>query len=143
MTREEAEALVKERGSIKGAARAAGMAPTTFRRLLGLEASASPTPSPQPSRAPGDVSSIPGGINLKGVRMLDKKPADSVKRLIYTLKRGMGYPLDALSHKWGISEETIRSHARRFEAIKYVETAPGQWTPCVMHPDTAAECERR
>jgi len=131
MTSTDAASLVKKHGSVTAAASASGIPRTTFRRLLNKPVAAGP-----------EAQTLPGGISLKGVRMLDKKPADSVKRLIYTLKRGMGYPLDMLSEKWGISPDTIRSHARRFEALKYVETAPGQWVPCVLHPDTAAEAER-
>lgn len=80
---------------------------------------------------------------MRGVRVSDRKPSDSVKRLLYGLKRGMGYPIEALSHEWNISSETIRKHAMRFEAMKYVEISPGEWTACVMHPDTAAEYEEK
>ena len=94
----------------------------------------SSTPTPQPI-----VTTALQSLSLKDVRISDHKPADSVKRLIYLLKKGMGFPVDRLSETWGISSERIKKEARRFECLKYVETDPGNWVLCVMHPDTASE----
>jgi hypothetical protein len=88
-------------------------------------ASASATPLP-PS----------GGFSLRGVRLLSKKPADCMKARLYGLHRGMGYRIADLSSKWGISEDTIRTHAKRFGSLVFVEATPGEYVACVVHPET-------
>lgn len=98
-------------------------------RQSATAAPAAPTP-----RAP-----VAGMISLTDKRVLDVKPADTVKRLLYGLKRGVGYPVDMLVDMWGFSRENICRHAKRESALKYVETSPGEWVHCVMHPDTAED----
>jgi len=86
-------------------------------------------------------SGVTGGISLSGVRVSNRKPNDSVRRLLYQLRKGMAYPVAALSETWNVGVDTIRQHAKRVNALKYVEVSPGEWVACAMHPDTAEELE--
>ena len=86
------------------------------------------TPSADPS----------GGISLAGVRTATQRPAGSeTKARIYGLPKGKAFPLATLSAQWAVSEDTIRSHAKKYDAFRYVEATPGRWVACVLHPDTA------
>lgn len=78
-------------------------------------------------------------IGLSGVRVAMKKPNEGMKAKIFQLKRGRGFPVDALAAEWFASPDTIITHARRLDALRYVEVNPGEWVQCVMHPDTAAQ----
>lgn len=78
-------------------------------------------------------------IGLAGVRVAMKKPNEGMKAKIFQLKRGRGFPVDALAAEWFASPDTIITHARRLDALRYVEVNPGEWVQCVMHPDTAAQ----
>lgn len=137
MTAQEVRRLVLKHGSLRAAAKASGLPRTTLSRWL--NGGKALHPEVRRNRAPAKAVC---GIALAGMRVSVRKPADSVRGLIYGLKRGYGYPLAALSQQWNISEDTIRSHAKRLECFKYVEQSPGQWTPCVTHPDTATECDK-
>ena len=91
---------------------------------------------PQGPENPAGVTAIA----LHNTRVLDSKPAsDNVKKQLYGLRKGMGYPVAALADQWGISEETLRRHAKKLGCLKYVETGPGDWTHCILHPDTAED----
>ena len=92
-------------------------------------------PRPEP---PNDEEMDACGISLRGVRISAQKPAmsEGVKKKIYELKKGMGHPLEMLSIKWQVSEDTIRKHAKRCDAFRYVERGPGDWVACVVHPDS-------
>lgn len=77
------------------------------------------------------------GIALAGFRVSSRKPNDGLKAQIYGLRKGHGYPVNELAKQWCVSEDSLRAQARRFECLKYVEITPGNWTPCVLHPETA------
>lgn len=80
------------------------------------------------------------GIPLRNVRVAEKRPSDSgMRRQLFSLRKSMGYPIDELAGKWGVSEETLRKHAKRLDCLMFVETAPGDWKHCVLHPDTAED----
>jgi hypothetical protein len=84
------------------------------------------------------------GISLVGdVRVSDHKPNDSIKRMLYGLKRGMAFPVEQMAAQWGVSSENIRKKARELECLKYVEVSPADgWVHCVMHPDTAEDLRK-
>ena len=76
------------------------------------------------------------GIELKGLKVLPRKPADSAAGFIKRLPVGRGFEPRVLAGEWGISEETIRRHAKDLKCLKFVEVND-EWVPMVMHPDTA------
>lgn len=78
------------------------------------------------------------GISLTNKRVLSRKPAESAAKFIKKLTRGKAfYPRD-LASGWGMSEETIRRHARELGCMKCVEVAEDEWEWMIMHPETAA-----
>jgi len=90
---------------------------------------------------PDDTDAPTSGIKLSGVRTATQKPpaTEAVKRKIYLLKKGMAFPIGELSIKWGVSDETIKKYAKKFDCFRYVERAPGDWVSCVIHPDSITE----
>lgn len=83
-------------------------------------------------------SSVTGGVELKGLKVLPRKPADSASGFIKRLPVGRGFEPQVLAAEWGISEETIRRHAKDLKCLKFVEVND-EWLPMVMHPETAAK----
>ena len=81
---------------------------------------------------PPKVKAIP----LAGVHLLSKKPVDLMKGRLYGLERGMGYPVPDLARAWGVSEETLKTHAKNHRALAYVEATPGEYVPVIVHPET-------
>jgi hypothetical protein len=79
------------------------------------------------------------GVSLTTKRVLSRRPAESAAKFIRRLPKGRGFDLKALSHEWGMSEETIRKHARDMGCMKFVEVSEDEWVPMIMHPDTAAQ----
>jgi hypothetical protein len=77
------------------------------------------------------------GISLSSKMVLSHKPAPTASLLIQRLPKGRGFEPKDLSKQWHLSEETIRSHAKKHGALKYVEVSPGEWIPVVMNPQTA------
>jgi hypothetical protein len=83
-----------------------------------------------------------GGVRLAGLRTAIQKPqGNETKARLYRLKKDTAFPVKALSEAWGISEDTIKKHAKQYDAFRYVEISPGEWTPCVIHPDTVVDME--
>ena len=95
-----------------------------------------PTP---PQASPPAESDLRGFVVGAETRCSARKPATTARARIYTLKRGRAYPTSAVAEDWHVSEETVRRHAQDADCFRYVETAPEQWAPCVMHPDTAKQ----
>jgi len=91
-----------------------------------------PPPGPPPPASKGSV-----GVSLSGCNVFLQRPQDRAKGLLYGLSKGRGFPVKELAVRWGMSEETITAHAKRFECFRYVETEPGRYLACVLHPDTA------
>lgn len=137
MTYEEAKRLYDQHGSHAKAARAAGCAKSTIQKMLqlGLGRSALVTPA---KPTPVEVSPAIGGFSLSGKKLLAVKPTDVWKARFHSLRRGMGYTLEALSEEWGNSVDTIQAKARRFGALRYVEdpSKPGAYIACAVHPET-------
>lgn len=134
VTLEKLKALVAEAGSVRAAARKAGVGVTTLRdRMMSLKARELETLAYR-SGATRD-----GRFALAGVRLLERRPADSIKGRFYGLRRGTGYMASALAREWGISLETLRRHAREYGALRYVEVSVGNYDLCVVHPDTPKE----
>jgi hypothetical protein len=88
------------------------------------------------SNTPPDPTQV-SGIALRGMRVLSRRPADSAAKFIKRLPKGRGFDPKALSHEWGMSEETIRRHARDMSCMKYVEIADDEWVSLIMNPETA------
>lgn len=78
------------------------------------------------------------GVELRGLRVLPRKPADSAAGFIKRLPQGRGFEPRVLAAEWGMSEDTIRRHAKDLKCLKFVEVND-EWVPMVMHPDTAAK----
>ncbi len=78
-----------------------------------------------------------GGVALKGLKVLPRKPADSASGFIKRLPAGRGFEPRVLAAEWGISEETIRRHAKDMKCLKFVEVND-EWVPMVLSPETAA-----
>jgi hypothetical protein len=94
-----------------------------------------PAPPPKVSISPAAPNSIVT-FSLSGVRLLSKKPLDQMKLRLYSLDRGVGYKIDGLCHTWGCSEDSLRDHAKRYGALRYVEATPGEYVACIVHPET-------
>lgn len=77
------------------------------------------------------------GVDLKGLKVLPRKPAESASKFIRRLPLGKGFHVKTLSSEWGIGEDTIRRHAKDLGCLKYVETEPDEWVPVIMNPETA------
>jgi len=90
-------------------------------------------PSPEPKQ------SLSGGFSLASRRVLSRRPAESAAKFIKRLPGGKGYPPRDLAAQWGMSEETIRRHARDMGCIKFVEVSEDEWVPLIMNPETAAK----
>lgn len=81
-------------------------------------------------------STASGGVELKGLKVLPRKPADSASGFIKRLPVGRGFEPRVLAAEWGISEETIRRHAKDLKCLKFVEVND-EWVPMVMSPETS------
>lgn len=92
-----------------------------------------------PATSGATPSCVVGGIALENRAIFTQRPQDRAKGLIYSVARGRGFPVKELSAQWGMSEETIIAHAKRFDCFRYVEVEPGRYVPCVLHPDTAQQ----
>ncbi len=94
---------------------------------------------PPPSNIMPDVAApvTPAAtFSLKGVHLLSRKPQDVMKARLYGLQRGVGYKIEDLARAWGVSLDTLKTHAKNYKALAYVEATPGEYVPCVVHPDT-------
>lgn len=82
-----------------------------------------------------------GGIPLTKLRVQSRKPAESAAKFIKRLPVGRGFCPKELSCQWGMSEDTIRRHARDLQCLKFVEVTEDEWKALVMHPTTAQKYE--
>lgn len=83
------------------------------------------------------ISQMEGGVSLTGMRVLSRRPVDSAAKFIKRLPEGRGFDPKDLAKDWGMSEETIRKHARDLGCLKYVEVSEDEWIPLVMNPETS------
>ena len=90
-------------------------------------------------KSPLETSPAPAfGIPLRNVRVAERRPSDcGMRRQLYSLKKATGFPVEELAEKWGVSQETLRKHAKRLDCLLFVEAEPGDWKHCILHPDTA------
>ena len=141
MTESQAEAqrMLEKYGSRAKAAQALGLSKTGFRQRLLGQAEARTSGGPVAGNDAGiEVTPASGGFSIAGRTLLASKPTDIWKARFFALRAGMGYTIDHLADQWGNSHDTIKSNARRFGALRYVEDAerPGNYVACVVHPDT-------
>lgn len=92
---------------------------------------------PEANNLQQDAKPKHGGFLLRNKRVLSRRPAESAAKYIKRLPKGQGFEPRELSEQWGMSEETIRKHARDMKCIKYVEIDEDEWAQLVMHPETA------
>jgi hypothetical protein len=79
------------------------------------------------------------GVSLTNKNVLPRRPSDSAAKYIRRLPNGRGFRVKDLSKSWGMSEETIRKHARDLGCLKYVEVTADEWVVMVLSPETAAQ----
>jgi hypothetical protein len=79
------------------------------------------------------------GISLSNRSVLSRRPAESAAKYLRKLANGKAYSTSDLAKAWGMSEETIRKHARDLGCLKFVEVEPDDWKPMVMNPETAKQ----
>jgi len=84
-----------------------------------------------------DEAPITGGLVLGRCRVLSRKPSDSASKFIKRLPTGRGFDVRTLSKEWGMSEDTIKRHAKDLGCFKFVEVSDDEWIPMVMNPETA------
>lgn len=98
---------------------------------------------------PARVPKPAADIKLKGLQMTRetrvsiRRPATSIRSRFFELKRGQAFAVDMVAREWGISADTLRTHARDAECFLYVDMGNEKWVPCVMHPDTAKQYNAR
>ena len=86
-----------------------------------------------------DTTNSANGIVLGKTNVYVQQPQDRAKGLIYGLTKGRGFPVHEFAERWHMSEETLSKHAKRHDAMRYVELSPGHYVRCVLHPETAAK----
>lgn len=77
------------------------------------------------------------GVSLANLRVLPRKPVENAAVHIRRLPKGRGFEPGVLAREWGMSEESIRKHAKDLKCLKYVEVAADEWVSMVMSPETA------
>lgn len=77
------------------------------------------------------------GLPLDNRNVLSRRPAESASRYIKQLPNNRGFCSKELSKVWGLSDETIKRHARDLGCLKYVEVEEDEWKLMVMSPETA------
>lgn len=95
------------------------------------------TPHASPTPSTLEEASITGGLVLGRCRVLSRKPSDSASKFIKRLPTGRGFDVRTLSKEWGMSEDTIKRHAKDLGCFKFVEVSDDEWIPMVMNPETA------
>lgn len=97
------------------------------------------TITPKEESRGSDDASVDGvkGFHLTPSNVYNQAPTDRVKGLLFSLPKGRGFAVSEMSKKWRMSEDTLRRHARKHDALRYVENEPGVYVACVMHPETA------
>lgn len=98
----------------------------------------SPCQSKQIDNAPAGPLVI-AGVSVANRNVLSRRPVESAAKYIKRLKRGMAYAISDCAKAWGMSEETIRKHARDMGCLKFVEVEEDEWQAMVMHPETAGQ----
>jgi len=82
----------------------------------------------------GELEAIP--LNQK--RVMPQKPQGSdCRRRLHEIKRGVCYRVADFAQHIGVSEDTIRRHAKSLHCLKWVEMSPDNFEEAVMNPETA------
>ncbi len=89
-----------------------------------------------PANPPSEPTTADEGVDLHGLKVLQRKPAESASSFIKKLPLDRGFELHILSAKWGIGEDTIRRHAKDLNCLKFVKMGE-DWIPMVLNPTTA------
>lgn len=89
-----------------------------------------------PTPTPATIQPTGGSYSLQGKRVLPRRPAESASKYIKRLANNRGFDPKKLSQEWGMSEETIRKHAREMGCLKYVEVSEDDWVALIMNPET-------
>ena len=110
---------------------------TTHQAQKWLDANRGPSPSRRSPAKPADAPETTDGLVLHNDNVYCTKPQDRAKGLIFSLPKGRGFPVAELAKQWNMNPETVRKHARKWDALRYVERTPGEIVTCVCHPDTA------
>lgn len=96
----------------------------------------------RPAKAAADAESIEA-IPLNQKRVMPQKPQGSdCRRRIRDIKRGVCHRVPAFAAFLGISEDTLRRHAKALGCLKWVEMTPDNFEEAVMNPDTAKQYMR-
>lgn len=90
-----------------------------------------------PAAASAELSHA-SGFKLSNLRVLSRKPAESAAKFIKRLPKGRGFCPKDLSQEWGMSEDTIKRHAKDMNCLKFVEILEDEWKSLIMSPETAA-----
>jgi hypothetical protein len=125
--------LVQQHGSIRKAAKAAGVGYTTFRKRL-LKGQGTPQTVAAAADRPPSAAIPKGAIDLKNRRVSQHRPPPSAKAYLYTIPKGTGIPITDAARDWNVSVETLRRHARDIKAVCFVEESPEVWTEVVTFP---------
>lgn len=97
------------------------------------------TPPERQETLAGDLEAIP--LNQK--RVMPQKPQGSdCRRRIHEIKRGVCYRVADFAQHIGVSEDTIRRHAKSLHCLKWVEMSPDNFEEAVMNPETAKQYMR-
>lgn len=111
-------------------------------QVAAVRASKKPAPPkvlpPAPAAPKKEETVVPGGVRLSNLRVLNRRPAESAAKFIKRLPKGRGFCPKDLSQEWGMSEETIKRHARDMNCLKFVEVSEDEWKPLIVSPETAA-----
>jgi len=135
ITKQEAEALmVKFEGNKSAVARHLGIQRATLRGILDGDPKAGVLVTRREDQVAAHKVTGLKGLEIGGLRMARKKPADSIKSRLYTLEQGKGYPIDEAAREWGVSVETLRKHAKEVDAVMFVELTPENWIQMLIYP---------
>jgi len=145
MTPQQARDAIKKYGGTRPAARALGVAYSgLWRKANQADAPAPKASQPakdsaQAQKKMEDFLDLPA-INLSPVtRIVDRRPAVTVRSKFFALPKGKAFRVSDLSKRWGFSTETIKRHARDESCFAYVDTTGhDDFEECVLHPETAA-----
>lgn len=82
---------------------------------------------------------VPKGFFLSNLNVSSRKPSESAAKFIKRLPSNRGFMISQVAKEWGMSEETIKRHAKELGCFKYVELSEDEWVPLIMNPETAAQ----
>ena len=97
----------------------------------------------RPKETQEDTQSELEAIPLNQKRVMPQKPQGSdCRRRIHEIKRGVCYRVADFAQHIGVSEDTIRRHAKSLHCLKWVEMSPDNFEEAVMNPETSKQYMR-